>query len=68
MDVRQIEKLAHSLASNAPASALGDKFVATGLTFDDVLIEPRYSTVVPTEVEVGTRLTHAIGMNIPILS
>src|SRR3990170_3716459 len=47
---------------------LPDKFIATGLTFDDVLIEPRYSTVVPTEVEVGTRLTARIAMNVPILS
>ena len=45
-----------------------DKFLATGLTFDDVLIEPRYSTVVPAEVEVGTRLTARIAMNIPIIS
>jgi IMP dehydrogenase len=47
---------------------LHDKFIATGLTFDDVLIEPRYSTVVPSEVEVGTRLTARIEMNVPILS
>jgi IMP dehydrogenase len=59
MDVRAIEKLAHQLT---------EKFGAHGLTFDDVLIEPRYSTIVPTEVEVGTHLTAAIGMNIPILS
>ena len=45
-----------------------DKFIATGLTFDDVLIAPRYSTVVPSEVEVGTQLTARIGMNVPILS
>src|SRR5262249_10951899 len=31
-------------------------------------IEPRFSTVVPTEVEVGTRLTEKIAMNIPVLS
>src|SRR5687768_2028071 len=47
---------------------LPDKFIATGLTFDDVLIAPRYSSVVPSEVEVGTRLTARIAMNIPILS
>jgi IMP dehydrogenase len=47
---------------------LTDKFIATGLTFDDVLIEPRYSTVVPSEVDVGTRLTERITMNIPVLS
>ncbi|MCC7475668.1 MAG: IMP dehydrogenase [Pirellulales bacterium] len=45
-----------------------DKFVATALTFDDVLIAPRYSTVVPSEVDVQTRLTARIGMNVPILS
>ena len=32
--------------------SLGDKFLATGLTFDDVLIAPRYSEVVPSEVDV----------------
>jgi IMP dehydrogenase len=47
---------------------LSDKFIATGLTFDDVLIAPRYSTVVPSEVEVGTQLTARIGMNVPVLS
>jgi IMP dehydrogenase len=45
-----------------------DKFIATGLTFDDVLIAPRYSSVVPSEVEVGTRLTARIEMRVPILS
>lgn len=45
-----------------------DKFLATGLTFDDVLIAPRYSTVVPSEVEVGTQLTARIAMNVPVLS
>src|SRR5262249_47020197 len=59
MDVRAVEKLAHHLS---------DKFAAHGLTFDDVLIEPRYSTIVPTEVEVATHLTAAIPINIPILS
>jgi IMP dehydrogenase len=47
---------------------LADKFIATGLTFDDVLIAPRYSTVVPSEVDVATRLTARIAMNVPILS
>jgi IMP dehydrogenase len=44
------------------------KFIATGLTFDDVLIAPRYSAVVPSEVDVETRLTARIAMNVPILS
>ena len=45
-----------------------DKLIATGLTFDDVLIEPRYSEVVPSEVSVATRLTRRIEMRAPILS
>src|SRR5688500_10162614 len=45
-----------------------DKLIATGLTFDDVLIEPRYSEVVPSEVSVATRLTRRITMRAPILS
>ncbi|NQU23163.1 MAG: IMP dehydrogenase, partial [Candidatus Nealsonbacteria bacterium] len=39
-----------------------------GLTFDDVLLEPRYSEVVPAEVDVSTKLTRRISLNVPILS
>src|SRR5689334_18493320 len=39
-----------------------------GITFDDVLLEPRYSTVVPADVDVTTRLTRNIRLNIPLLS
>ena len=42
--------------------------LSLGITFDDVLLEPRYSTVVPAEVSVATRLTRNIGLNIPLLS
>jgi IMP dehydrogenase len=45
-----------------------DKLAAHGLTFDDVLIEPRYSTVVPADVDVKTQLTRRIALNIPLLS
>ena len=39
-----------------------------GLTFDDVLLEPRHSEVVPAEVDVSTRLTQRIRLNIPLIS
>lgn len=45
-----------------------DKLITTGLTFDDVLIQPRYSTIVPSEVDVTTRLTNSISLNLPVLS
>lgn len=54
--------------SEKAADYFAEKFVTTGLTFDDVLIAPRFSTVVPSEVDVGTRLTARISMNVPVLS
>ncbi|MDX1519846.1 MAG: IMP dehydrogenase, partial [Gammaproteobacteria bacterium] len=38
------------------------------LTFDDVLLLPAFSQVLPREVELHTRLTRSITLNIPILS
>jgi len=38
------------------------------LTFDDVLLVPRHSTVQPRQVDVTTRLTRTIGLNIPFVS
>ncbi|MEL7024805.1 MAG: IMP dehydrogenase [Pseudomonadota bacterium] len=38
------------------------------LTFDDVLLQPAYSEVLPREVSLATRLTRSITMNVPILS
>ena len=42
--------------------------ISEGLTFDDLLIQPAYSQIVPSEVEVSTRLTKGIQLNIPIVS
>src|SRR5205807_9844922 len=39
-----------------------------GLTFDDVLLEPARSEVVPAEVDTRTCLTRQIGLNIPVVS
>ncbi len=42
--------------------------LATALTFDDVLLVPRRSRVVPTQVDVTTRLTRNIRLNVPLAS
>jgi IMP dehydrogenase len=42
--------------------------IREGLTFDDVLLEPGPSDVMPAEVDVSTRLTRDIRLNIPLLS
>ena len=47
---------------------MAQKLVAQAITFDDVLLLPRYSEVVPAEVSVGTRLTRNIRLNIPLVS
>jgi IMP dehydrogenase len=42
--------------------------ITTALTFDDVLLVPQHSTVLPTAVDVSTRLTRNIRLNVPLLS
>ena len=49
-------------------SFVKDRILDTGLTFDDVLLVPAYSEVMPSEVDVSTRLTRNISINVPILS
>jgi IMP dehydrogenase len=42
--------------------------IREGLTFDDVLLEPGPSEVLPTQADTSTRLTRAIHLNIPLVS
>src|SRR5215218_10228677 len=51
-------------ASTSPLAA----GLRTALTFDDILLVPRHSTVVPRDVDVSTRLTNNIKLNVPLLS
>ena len=44
------------------------KIVADGFTFDDVLLLPRYSDVMPSQADTSTRLTPNIRLNIPLVS
>jgi IMP dehydrogenase len=45
-----------------------EKFAGEGLTFDDVLLLPAYSEVLPREVDISSRLTRTITLNKPIVS
>lgn len=45
-----------------------DKLAYEGITFDDVLLEPRYSSFMPAEVDVSTNLTRNIRLQTPFLS
>ncbi|MFZ1331054.1 MAG: IMP dehydrogenase [Flavobacteriales bacterium] len=45
-----------------------DKFVGEGLTYDDVLLVPAYSEVLPREVDIRSRFTRNITLNVPVVS
>ena len=45
-----------------------EKFGREGFTFDDVLLVPDYSEVLPSEVDTSTRLTRTIRLDVPLMS
>ncbi|HEX6888390.1 MAG TPA: IMP dehydrogenase [Candidatus Nanopelagicales bacterium] len=49
-------------------AAAEEKFGVTGLTFDDVLLLPDHTDVVPSEVDTGTHLTRGIRLSVPLVS
>jgi IMP dehydrogenase len=53
---------------NIPSKSNSLKFFGEGLTFDDVLLMPAYSQVLPRDVDITTRLTKDITINVPMLS
>jgi IMP dehydrogenase len=55
-------------SDDADPSSFPDRFARVGLTFDDVLLVPGESAVMPAEVDTSTRLTRSIGLAIPIVS
>ena len=44
------------------------KIIKEAITFDDVLLVPAYSEVIPNEVNLETKLTNKIKLNIPFMS
>src|SRR5574344_1632269 len=44
------------------------KIIGEGITFDDVLLVPSYSEVIPNQVDISTHLTKTISLNIPMMS
>jgi len=47
---------------------MSSREIRTGLTFDDVLLQPAASEILPSQADTTTQLTREIGLNIPILS
>ncbi len=53
---------------NKTTGSVTPKFFGEGLTFDDVLLMPAYSQILPRDVDITSRLTKNITLNIPMLS
>src|SRR6186713_1173121 len=56
------------LKTELPTLLSTETGLATALTFDDVLLVPRHSDIVPTQVDISTRLTRNIRLAVPLLS
>lgn len=52
----------------APPASFHERFVGEGITFDDVLLVPAYSAILPSQTDVRTKLTRRIELPIPLLS
>jgi IMP dehydrogenase len=57
--------MATKKSSSTPASP---NIYGDGLTFDDVLLMPGFSQVLPRDVDISTRLTRRVSLNVPLLS
>src|SRR6187401_2385813 len=60
--------MTQTLAERLAAAEQVAKGLAEALTFDDVLLVPRHSRILPSQVDISSRLTRRIRLNVPILS
>ncbi len=58
----------HSVYKKSKMSFDKEKFSGKGLTYDDVLLVPAYSNILPREVNISTHFSRNIKLNIPIVS
>jgi IMP dehydrogenase len=56
-----------AIIKKSPATS-SNKFSGEGLTFDDVLLVPAYSQILPRDVDISSKLTKKITLNVPMLS
>src|SRR5687767_12887921 len=61
-------RLTHYHQPTRSVTMVRNVILKEALTFDDVLLEPGKSDVLPSEVDISSRLTRRIRLNIPILS
>ncbi len=66
--IHSFSLILHMAIKKSPNTKSVPKFYGEGLTFDDVLLVPAYSEVLPREVETSTYLTKSIELKIPVIS
>src|SRR5947207_8297110 len=64
-EIKAVDELREGWSS---AAGSGLDALPTALTFDDILLVPQHSTVLPAQVDVSTRLTRRIRLHIPLVS
>ena len=64
----EIVKTTAQSTQTSSFDSVESKFLAEALTYDDVLLIPAYSNVLPREVDISTQLTRNIRINVPIVS
>ena len=57
-----------SLPSDLSATGVPEPFATLGLTFDDVLLQPAQSEVIPSEVDTSSRVSKRITLKVPLIS
>jgi IMP dehydrogenase len=65
-EIKSVDELKELWSRVAPGT--GAEPFPTALTFDDILLVPQHSTVLPYQVDVSTRLTRKIRLNVPLVS
>jgi IMP dehydrogenase len=66
-EINSVDNLVNDFIEGISSPKTGEPF-ATALTFDDILLVPQHSTVLPTQVDVSTQLTRKIRLNVPLVS
>ncbi len=61
-------EIKHQANQNGKVGSIVDKFAFTGITYDDVLLVPAYSEILPRQVDISSQVTRNIRVNVPIVS
>ena len=67
-EIKSLDEVKELWSHLAAAGDAAGPQLQTALTFDDILLVPQHSTVLPYQVDVSTQLTRRIRLNVPLVS